>query len=64
MSQDTEISKTQDVEAFRKHLNEINAQARMGDQELPESDIERMVKMHKEEGLTVEQCIERLLDED
>lgn len=51
------------LDEFRKQLDELNSMARMGGSELSQTDIERIVEIHREEGLSLESCMDRLIKE-
>lgn len=52
---------TKNPDEFRQHLKRWNSLAAMSDLDIPESDIEEMVRLHCEEGLSLEECVERMV---
>lgn len=52
---------TKNPEEFREHLMKWNSIARLNGLELSEEEIETMIKLHTEEGLSLEDCVERMM---
>lgn len=54
---------TKDPVEFREHLDKFNKILRTAGNELSEQEIDRMIELHCEEGLSPEECVERMMQE-
>lgn len=54
---------TSEREAFLQHLKDWNEMAKLTGNELSKEDQEKLVKLHCDEGLSIDEAIERILNE-
>lgn len=52
---------TRNPEEFRQHLQKWNSIAALNGLELTQDEIDGMVRLHCDEGLSMEACIEKLM---
>lgn len=54
---------TKDPVDFRAHLEEFNQIMRLHGNELSDQEVSRMVELHCEHGLSLDECVERMMQE-
>ncbi|MBZ2169468.1 hypothetical protein [Marinobacter sp. F4216] len=51
---------TQSPEELRKHFRQMNGMLKASGGGVSEEDIERMIHLHCEEGVPLDECVERI----